>query len=80
MPKVRTRHLRDGDQVMVESAVVRLEGKPERCEAPGRHRVVYWWPNMPIVSGALSWAPQATRLTVQGLGSRVWHVVKRGGR
>lgn len=80
MPKIKTRHLRDGDQVLVEGAVVLLEGKPATCEAPGRHRVVYWWPNMPIVSGTLSWAPEATRLTVQGLGSRVWHVVRRGGR
>lgn len=77
MAKLRTFQLRDGDHVAVDRALVRVDGKPQEIMLHGRETRLLW-ANLPIVDGALSYAPQAKRTSILASPGRVWHVIRRG--
>jgi hypothetical protein len=76
MRKVRTKSLRENDHVHVEGAMVRLEGKPDIVEGPGK-QPLFMWPNMPIVGGRMASFPEATRWTIYGYARQLWPVSRR---
>lgn len=77
--RVHTDKLRDGDKVHFDGAVIKIEGKPETTLAPG-NRLIYYWPNAPIVAGRLRDFPHTTAFTVMGMAARTWNVTRSASR
>jgi len=77
MKKIHTSALRDGDEVLLYGAVIRIQGKPLVTEGPGG-KPHYMWPDMTVVSGELSFAPDARVFTVAGDERRTWRLARRG--